>query len=250
MFCGLFVFQSGICPVLGLPWQLCKSCNLLLPICQFPYGTLCCLGTEFSGSSKRGLCFHCRVRAFALFLETVWKLFSDYFHWEQNEFGKEMMEKVPEQWGNKCSCWGTNVSLVWWSLLFPNLQHTASLAAAVANFSKNTTVKKKVFSDLYLSVNRSERDLNSKSKTLILKDSSVRSIWTYLTASPCYTTNTNRHERERERESLCVCMCVWVWGEGERVCVCVCVCVRVCVHACVHERERERELEADSAADW
>ena len=26
---------------------------------------------------------------------------------------------------------------------------------------------------------------NSNSKTLILKDSSVRSIWTYLTASPC-----------------------------------------------------------------
>ena len=26
-------------------------------------------------------------------------------------------------------------------------------------------------------------------KTLILKDSSIRSIWTYLTASPCYTTN-------------------------------------------------------------
>ena len=41
----------------------------------------------------------------------------------------------------------------------------------------------------------------SNSKTLILKDSSVRSIWTYLTASPCYTTNTNKHdERERERE--------------------------------------------------
>ena len=100
------------------------------------------------------------------------------------------------------------MSLVWWSLLFPNLQHTASLDAAGGNFSKNATVKKKVFSDLYLSVNRSERDLNSKSKTLILKDSSVRSIWTYLTASPCYTTNTNRHERERERESLCVCMCV------------------------------------------
>ena len=32
------------------------------------------------------------------------------------------------------------------------------------------------------------------SKTLILKDSSVRSIWTYLTASPCYTTNTNKHD--------------------------------------------------------
>ena len=37
-------------------------------------------------------------------------------------------------------------------------------------------------------------------KTLILKDSSVRSIWTKLTASPCYTTNTNKHEIERERE--------------------------------------------------
>ena len=32
------------------------------------------------------------------------------------------------------------------------------------------------------------------SKTLILKDSSVRSIWTYLTASPCCTTNTNKHD--------------------------------------------------------
>ena len=32
------------------------------------------------------------------------------------------------------------------------------------------------------------------SKTLILKDSSVRPIWTYLTASPCYTTNTNKHD--------------------------------------------------------
>ena len=34
---------------------------------------------------------------------------------------------------------------------------------------------------------------NTNSKTLILKDSSVMSIWTYLTASPCYTTNTNKH---------------------------------------------------------
>ena len=33
------------------------------------------------------------------------------------------------------------------------------------------------------------------SKTLILKDSSVRSIWTYLTASP---TNTNMRKRERK----------------------------------------------------
>ena len=35
---------------------------------------------------------------------------------------------------------------------------------------------------------------NLNSKTLILKDSSVRSIWTYLTASPLYTTNTNKHD--------------------------------------------------------
>ena len=34
---------------------------------------------------------------------------------------------------------------------------------------------------------------NSNSKTLTIKDSSVRSIWTYLTASPCFTTNTNKH---------------------------------------------------------
>ena len=31
-------------------------------------------------------------------------------------------------------------------------------------------------------------------ETLILKDNSVRSIWTYLTASPCYTTNTNKYD--------------------------------------------------------
>ena len=35
---------------------------------------------------------------------------------------------------------------------------------------------------------------NSNSKMFILKDSSVRSIWTYLTASPCYTTNTHEHD--------------------------------------------------------
>ena len=37
---------------------------------------------------------------------------------------------------------------------------------------------------------------NSNSKSLILKDSSVRSIWTYLTltASPCYTTNINKQD--------------------------------------------------------
>ena len=37
---------------------------------------------------------------------------------------------------------------------------------------------------------------NSSSKTLILKDSRVRSIWTYLTATPCYTT------RQREKDKI------------------------------------------------
>ena len=41
---------------------------------------------------------------------------------------------------------------------------------------------------------REEGNSNSNWKTLILKDSSVRSIWTYLTASPCYTLNTNKHD--------------------------------------------------------
>ena len=43
------------------------------------------------------------------------------------------------------------------------------------------------------SLRERERE-RENSKTLILKDSSVRSIWTYLTASPCYTTNTNQHD--------------------------------------------------------
>ena len=37
---------------------------------------------------------------------------------------------------------------------------------------------------------RQNSNSNSNSKTLILKDSSARSIWTYLTASSCFTTNT------------------------------------------------------------
>ena len=41
---------------------------------------------------------------------------------------------------------------------------------------------------------RERENLNSNSKTLLLKDSSVRSIWTYLTASLCYTTNTNKRD--------------------------------------------------------
>ena len=44
--------------------------------------------------------------------------------------------------------------------------------------------------------------MNSNSKTLILKDSSVRSIWAYITASPCYTTNTNKHDEDEEIEDV------------------------------------------------
>ena len=51
--------------------------------------------------------------------------------------------------------------------------------------------------ELTLQKNGSERNPNSNSKTLTLEDSSVRSFWTYLTASPCYTTNTNKHDNTR-----------------------------------------------------
>ena len=61
---------------------------------------------------------------------------------------------------------------------------------------------------------------NSNSKTLILNDSSVKSIWAYLTASLCSSTN-------RERESVFVCACVCCMR------VCVRVCVRARVRACV-----------------
>ena len=51
------------------------------------------------------------------------------------------------------------------------------------------------------SCNGKRRERES-SKSLILKDSSVRSIWTYLTASPCYTTNTNKQrDRETDRQT-------------------------------------------------
>ena len=39
-----------------------------------------------------------------------------------------------------------------------------------------------------------ELDLELEAENFNTKDNSVRSIWTYLTASPCYTTNTNKHD--------------------------------------------------------
>ena len=49
-------------------------------------------------------------------------------------------------------------------------------------------------------------------KTLMLKDSSVRSIWTYLTASPCYTSERER-SRKGKRETKEGCR---ERGKGER----------------------------------
>ena len=45
-----------------------------------------------------------------------------------------------------------------------------------------------------------EREENSNSKTLILKDISFRSIWTYLTASPCSITNTNKYDNTTNKD--------------------------------------------------
>ena len=39
--------------------------------------------------------------------------------------------------------------------------------------------------------NGNPKETERNSKALILKDSNITSIWTCLTASPCYTTNTN-----------------------------------------------------------
>ena len=71
------------------------------------------------------------------------------------------------------------------------------------------------------------RERETELENLILKDSSIRSIWTYLTAGPCYTTNSRYHNRrsrrsrgERERE-----------GERERL-------------------GRERESWPDSRTAW
>ena len=43
-----------------------------------------------------------------------------------------------------------------------------------------------------------ELELELQVENFNTKDNSVRSIWNYLTASPCYPTNTRERERERE----------------------------------------------------
>ena len=75
----------------------------------FLYCVLCCLGTELE-NSKWGLHFCCQVHVFAIFLEAMLKLILDYLtrtKWN----GKELMEKVPKQWGEKSSQEDKNLSL-------------------------------------------------------------------------------------------------------------------------------------------
>ena len=47
-----------------------------------------------------------------------------------------------------------------------------------------------------------EKKKRKNSKTLILNNSSVRSIWTCLTASPCYSTNTETNIEETREKVL------------------------------------------------
>ena len=49
-----------------------------------------------------------QIRHFAgSHVEIIFRLFLLRTKWN----GKELMEKVPKQWGNMCSCWDTNLSL-------------------------------------------------------------------------------------------------------------------------------------------
>ena len=76
------------------------ACIRLAAIVWCLYCALCSLSTEFLGNSKWGLYFCHKVWAFTIFLEAMLKLFSLRTKWK----GKEQMETVPKQWGNKCSC--------------------------------------------------------------------------------------------------------------------------------------------------
>ena len=67
-----------------------KSSNLLLPWCRFLYCNLCSLSTEFSGHSKRGLYFCCKIPAFTFFGgKPYWNwqiIFTENkIKWERNE---------------------------------------------------------------------------------------------------------------------------------------------------------------------
>ena len=125
MFCSSLVFQSRICPVLGFRWHMIKSHNLSLSQGWFQYCALCGLSTEFSGNSKWGL-YCCReIWAFRFFPGSHVKISFRLVSLRIKWNGKEMEKK--------------------WKY-----------------FSKNTTIVFKVYSYLYLSVNRSRHITSSE----------------------------------------------------------------------------------------
>ena len=73
MLCSWFVFQSGICPVVGFWWCMCKLGDLSLLWRQYLYCALCSLGTEFSANQNEA-CISTAKYKFIIFLETVLKL--------------------------------------------------------------------------------------------------------------------------------------------------------------------------------
>ena len=86
MFCSLFSSQKYAQFLVFS--GTCKSCDLLLPYCWFLYCTLCSLSTEFSGNSKQGLYFHCKVQAFTFYwscVEIIFRLFSMRTTWNGKE---------------------------------------------------------------------------------------------------------------------------------------------------------------------
>ena len=83
-------------------------------------------------------------------------------------------------------------------MFFANLSLMTN-TATLNTSNKNTVNYVGEKSDLKTKRKLRERE-NSNSKTLILKDSSIRSIWTYLTASPC--ERERQRERDRQTETL------------------------------------------------
>ena len=88
-------------------------------------------------------------------------------------------------------------SLVWQtfhSVLAPSIDRTYRPEKKVGRLFEFEEIYNVHENTSFIKRERDTERENSNSKTLILKDSSVRSIWTYLTASSCYTTNTNQHD--------------------------------------------------------
>ena len=127
-FCGLFVFQSRIYPVLGFGWCMCKYCVLWLPYC-----TLCSLGVTLLSNSKRGLYFCCMsVRHFSgRHVEIVFILFS----LRTKRSRKKNGGKSAKHSGNKCSCQDTNLSPAWRSLFWLMIAYIVLFSALLSRLT-------------------------------------------------------------------------------------------------------------------